>query len=266
MNSVISKDGTKIYYQKSGKGKAVILVSSAAADHSDANNLAEHLAKYFTVYNYDRRGRGNSSDTLPYKVKREIEDIEALIEAAGGSPCLFGSSAGAVLALEAANQLGNKVSKLFLYEPPFIINDSRPPVPSDYVQHVTALVEMDQRCEAVEYYMTQAVGVPSEYLAYMKADPSWEVMQRMAHTLAYDGLIMEGTQTGQALPVERWHVSIPTCVMVGENSEDFFHDAAKSLVHLLPNAKYRSLAGQDHSAILMAPAILGSVIVDFLHS
>jgi pimeloyl-ACP methyl ester carboxylesterase len=266
MHHVISKDGTKIAYEKQGNGPAVILVSAAAANHHDTVKLAEQLAKYFTVYNYDRRGRGQSTDTAPYAVSREIEDIEALIQESGGCSYLFGSSSGAVLALEAASQLGNKITKLFLYEPPFIINEGRASVPADYVAHLNQLIASNQRNEAVEYFMTQAIGVPSEFLAYMKADPSWQVMEEMAHTLAYDGMVMGDTQSGQPLPTDRWHVQIPTFVMTGENSEAFFHDAAEALVALLPQGKHNTLSGQDHSAVMMAPADLATEITKFYQS
>lgn len=256
VNTVISKDGTTISYEKLGAGPAMILISSAAADHKDAGQLAERLAKRFTVYNYDRRGRGSSTDAGTYAIAREVEDIEALINVAGGSAYLFGSSSGAVLALEAAGKLGTRASRLFLYEPPFIVDDGRPPVPADYVQHLNELVDTGKRSEAVEYYMIEAVGVPAEYIEFMKADPSWANMVAMAHTLAYDGMIMGSTQSGQPLPTDRWNVTVPVSVVVGENSPAFLHEAAKALVHLLDQGEYRTLAGQDHSAVVMAPEAL----------
>ncbi|RJE89028.1 alpha/beta hydrolase [Paenibacillus sp. 1011MAR3C5] len=263
MNNVISKDGTKIAYQKQGNGPALILVSSAAADHRDAAQLAEHLTAHFTVYNYDRRGRGQSTDTAPYSVEREVEDIEALIEAAGSQASLFGSSSGAVLALEAANLLGDRVAKLYLYEPPFIINDSRKPVPADYVQQLQARTEAGKRSEAVEYFASEALGIPDEFIGYMKADPSWNKMEALSHTLAYDGMIMGTTQSGQPLPTDRWAVNVPTLIMTGENSEPLFHDAARALAELLPKAVMHTLAGQDHSAVIMAPEVLAKTVVDF---
>lgn len=263
MNTVISKDGTKIAYEKQGNGPAVILIASAVADHRDASQLAEQLAAHFTVYNYDRRGRGQSSDVAPYAVQREVEDIEALIHTAGGNACLFGSSSGAVLALEAASSLGNQVTKLYLYEPPFIINDSRKPVPTDYVQHLNTLNEADRRSEAVEYFVSEALGIPAEYIGYMKADPSWQAMESMSHTLAYDGMIMCDTQSGKPLPTDRWKVNVPTLIMTGENSEPLFHDSAKALAELLPLVESRTLPGQDHSAVVMAPSIIAKTIIDF---
>ncbi|OUS75954.1 hypothetical protein B1748_14150 [Paenibacillus sp. MY03] len=263
METVISKDGTQIAYTKQGTGPAIIIISSAAADHLDALPLAEHLTASFTVYNYDRRGRGQSGDTAPYAVAREVEDIEALIAAAGGQAYLFGSSSGAVLALEAANLLGDSIVKLYLYEPPFIINDSRKPVPGNYVEHLNALIEADKRSEAVEYFASEALGIPGEFIGYMKVDASWNKMESLAHTLAYDGMIMGTTQSGNPLPAGRWNVAIPTLIMTGENSEPLFHDAARALVELLPEATAHLLAGQDHSAVVMSPDVVAKAIVDF---
>lgn len=260
MKTIISKDGTQIAYKKQGSGPALILVSSAAADHQDASILAEHLSAQFTVYNYDRRGRGQSTDTVPYAIEREIEDIEALIEVAGGQACLFGSSSGAVLALDAANLLVDRVAKLYMYEPPFIINDSRKPVPADYVQQLNAMIETGKRSEAVEYFASEALGIPEEFIGYMKADPSWTKMEKLAHTLAYDGLIMGTAQLGKALPASRWIINVPTVIMIGENSETLFYDAAHALTKLLPKATIFTLAGQDHSAVIMAPELLAKAI------
>ncbi|MFF2154881.1 alpha/beta fold hydrolase [Paenibacillus chitinolyticus] len=263
MNTVISKDGTRIAYKKQGNGPALILVSSAVADHQDAAQLAEQLTSHFTVYNYDRRGRGHSTDTAPYDVEREVEDIEALMEVAGGQASLFGSSSGAVLALEAASLLGDRVTKLYLYEPPFIINDSRKPVPVDYVQQLNSLTEAGKRSDAVEYFASEALGIPGEFIGYMKADPSWSKMKGLSHTLAYDGLIMGTTQSGKPLPTNRWVVDAPTLIITGENSEPLFHDAAQALVKLLPKAAIHTLAGQDHSAVITAPEVLAKTVVDF---
>ncbi|MBU5347760.1 alpha/beta fold hydrolase [Paenibacillus lautus] len=265
MNYVMSNDGTRIFYEKKGAGPAVILVAAAASDHNDTKRLGELLSEHFTVYNYDRRGRGSSTDTAPYAVEREIEDIDSLIQEAGGSAYVFGSSSGAVLALDAASRLGDtKVSKLFLYEPPFIIDDSRAPVPAEYVQHLNALMAEHRRSDAVEYFMTAALGIPAEYIEFMKADPSWQVMEGMAHTLAYDGMIMGSTQSGQPLPTARWDVDVPVMVMTGENSGPMFHGAASALVDLLPQCEHRMLSGQDHSAVVMAPEVLAPEVSGFL--
>lgn len=263
METVISKDGTRIAYMKQGTGPALILISSASADHRDASPFAERLSANFTVYNYDRRGRGQSTDTAPYAAAREVEDIGALIAVAGGQAYLFGSSSGAVLALEAASMLGDAVAKLYLYEPPFIINDSRKPVPSDYVERLNALIKAGKRSEAVEYFASEALGIPGEFIDYMKSDPSWNKMESLAHTLAYDGIIMGTTQSGNPLPAGRWNVTVPTLIMTGENSEPLFHEAARALVELLPMAVAHSLAGQDHSAVVMSPGVVAEAVVEF---
>ncbi|MGH4016472.1 MAG: alpha/beta fold hydrolase [Pseudonocardiaceae bacterium] len=145
-------------------------------------------------------------------------------------------------------------------EPPFIVGPGHPPVPSDYVERVSALVADGKRSDAVEYFMTEAIGIPAEYLEPMKADPSWETMTRYAHTLAYDGRTVAGTQDGTPLPKDRWSVTAPVHVLVGENSAPFFHEGAQALVDLLPSATYATLPGQDHSAFWMAPdAVADSV-------
>ncbi|MEO8425181.1 MAG: alpha/beta hydrolase, partial [Actinomycetota bacterium] len=156
MNTVTSKDGTTIAFDRYGEGPAIVPVGGAfqhrAIDPSTAH-LAELLAPQFTVYHYDRRGRGGSGDTAPYAVEREIEDIDALIQEAGGSAFAFGMSSGAVLALEAAAH-GLAITKLALYEPPFFVDDSRPPLPADYLERLTDLLANDRRGDAVELFMT----------------------------------------------------------------------------------------------------------------
>lgn len=192
-----------------------------------------------------------------------MEDIEALVQVAGGQARLFGSSSGAVLALEAASQLGDQVTKLYLYEPPFIINDSRKRVPAEYVEHLNRLIEVGKRTEAVEYFASEALGIPGEFIDYMKADPSWQKMEQLSHTLAYDGLIMGNTQSGKPLPADRWVVKASTIIIVGENSEPFLHDAASALAERLPQAGIHTLPGQDHSAVVMAPEVLAKAIAEF---
>src|SRR5438046_2572146 len=139
MRKVISKDGTPIAFDQSGHGPPIILVAGATATRLAEASLAAALAPHFTVFAYDRRGRGESGDTAPYAVEREVEDIGALINEAGGSAFVFGHSSGAVLALEAARLLPTKITKLALYEPPFVIDDSGAPLPTDYVTQLTEL-------------------------------------------------------------------------------------------------------------------------------
>ena len=263
MKTVTSEDGTSIAFDQSGEGPPVILVNGALGDrsHQMQMELAALLAEYFTVFNYDRRGRGDSGDTTPYAVEREIEDIDALIDEAGGSAFVYGVSSGAILALEAANALSTKVEKLALYEPPFILDDSRPPLPKDYVEQLDEAIATDDRSAAVEIFMTQAMLVPDEHLEPMRNDPMWAEMETLAHTIAYDGAIVRDVMAGEPWPTDKWDsVTSPTLVVSGEMSEAFFHDAANTLVNDLADAQHHSLEEQSHE---VAPEALVPVLENF---
>ncbi len=265
MEKVISKDGTPVAFDRTGDGPPVILVAGALGvrSHPMFTELAALLSKEFTVINYDRRGRGDSGDTPPYAVEREVEDIEALIDAAGGSARLYGISSGAVLALEAGSRLAEKVKKLALYEPPFVIDDSWPPLPEDYVEQINRMVAEGRRGDAVALFM-KVVGVPEEFIPKMREMPMWPEMEKVAHTLAYDGAFMQDVQAGRPLPadrVEQWaSAAMPTLVIVGGASEPFFHRGAQALVDVLHNAQLRVLEGQTHEVSTEA---LAPVLVEF---
>ena len=266
--TVRSKDGTSIAYERSGHGPAVILVAAALSDRSDTAKLARLLSDRFTVINYDRRGRGASGDTPPYSIEREVEDVGALIHEAGGEAVLFGSSSGAVLAIEAANQLGLKVRKAALYEPPFIIDSSRPPMSADFARDVDDLLRAGRRNDVVKLMMTRGMGIPAFAVFLMRwLMPGWSKMVGMAHTLPYDLRILEGTQTGVPLPTSRWrNVVCPTLVLTGGKSEPFFHSGAEALAGLLPAAEHRVLEGHHHGSVVMAPKSFAALLGDFFNS
>jgi pimeloyl-ACP methyl ester carboxylesterase len=262
MATVVSQDGTRIAYERTGEGPPVVLVPAALSTRAFdplTGELAKLLTDPFTVCWYDRRGRGESGDTAPYAVDREIEDIAAIVDAAGGSACLYGLSSGAALALLAAERLP-LVTKLAMYEPPFIVDDGRPPLPPDYVEQLDAAVAAGRRGEAVEIFMTKAVGVPTEYLAPMRQDPSWAGMEAVAHTLSYDGRVMGSTMSGRPLPAAWGRITTPTLVMVGGDSEPFMHAGGRALADLLPHAELRVLPGQGHA---VDAAVLVPVLTDF---
>jgi pimeloyl-ACP methyl ester carboxylesterase len=253
-----SKDGTSIAFDRSGEGRALVLVGGALSDRSAAFPMAAYLAPHFTVVAYDRRGRGDSGDTAPYAVNREVEDIEALILAAGGSAFVFGHSSGAVLALEATRTIPGRIPKLALYEPPFIVDDSRAPLPGDYVTRLDEMVSTGRRGDAVEFFMTTGPDVPAEVVAGMRQEPFWPSMEAVAHTLAYDGTVMGDTTGGSPAPLERWaSVAVPTLVMDGGASPDWQRRAVLALVDVLPDARHRTLDGQDHGPDpeVLAPAL-----------
>lgn len=260
MNTVTSRDGTRIAYDRYGQGPPLIMVDGAfghRAFNPGAAQIGEMLGSRFTVIAYDRRGRGDSGDTAPYAVEREIEDIAALIDATGGSANLYGISSGAVLALR-ATAAGLPVAKLALYEPPFIVNDGRPPLPDGYIARLDELVASDRRGDAVEYFMTAAVGLPAEYAGAMREEPFWPVMESVAHTLAYDGRVMGETMSGEPLSDDRWtSIPVPVLVMAGGDTEPFMRDAAVALAEYLPTARHKALQGQTHqvSPESLAPAL-----------
>lgn len=264
LHTVTSKDGTLIAYDKTGSGPALILVTGALGyrQFPKDGQLSDLLSSNFTVYDYDRRGRGDSGDAETYATEREIEDIEALIDAAGGSAYLYGLSSGAILALKAANALQDQVTKLALYEPPFILDDSRPPLPVDYVEQIEDAIARDDRSAALDVFMMQAMLIPEEYMVQFRQAPMWASMEKVAHTLAYDGIIVRELLKGQPWPEGTWsNVSAKTLVIVGENSEPFFHTAAKTLVNDLDNAVYNILPGQDHAVEASA---LAPMLIEFL--
>ncbi len=259
MNKVTSKDGTTIAFDQSGQGPALILVTGATGTRSATTSLAAHLAPHFTVLSYDRRGRGDSGDTPPYTVEREVEDLDALITYAGGSAFVFGGSSGAVLVLEAARLLEGKIKKIALYEPPFIIDDSRPPIPQDYVPHLNVLIAAGRRNEAVEYFLTDAMLLPTEMLAQMRNTPMWPQIEAVAHTIAYDGTIMGDTMSGDPSTIRKYaSVTVPTLVMVGGESPSFFHNGTQTLANILPHAQHHLLPGQNHGPAdeILVPALL----------
>jgi pimeloyl-ACP methyl ester carboxylesterase len=264
MNKVLSKDGTPIGFDRSGKGSPVILVDGALCYRASGpmGPLAALLAEKFTVFTYDRRGRGDSGNTMPYAVEREVEDIEALIKEAGGSAHVYGISSGAALALEAANH-GLAIKKLALYEAPFIVDDSRPPIAPDFVAQLNTLISADRRGDAVKLFM-KLVGVPGIFIAIMRFMPAWKKLKGIAHTLPYDIMIVQDNQRGKPLPDKRWaSATVPILVVDGGKSPAWMRNGMRALAGVLPNAKLRTLEGQTH---MVKPKALAPVLMEFFAS
>ena len=254
MDRVTSSDGTTIAFDRLGDGPPLILVCGGSTDRMANAPLAALLAQHFTVFNYDRRGRGDSGDTAPYAVEREVEDIDAVIAAAGGSAFLYGTSSGAALALEAAAS-GLSVTRLALWEPPFIL-EGRPRPPADTAKTYTELVSAGRRGDAVEFFMAKVVGLPPEFVAYARTQPFWQTQEALAHTLAYDATIMGD----YSLPTERVaSVTVPTLVIDGGASFPFMRETAQALADVLPDGHHRTLEGQTHDVApeAMAPVLAG---------
>jgi len=262
MNTVTSKDGTKIAYEKQGTGPAVILVDGAICYRSfgPMSHLAELLAPHFTVYTYDRRGRGESSNSKLYAVEREVEDIEALIQKAGGEAFVYGISSGACLVLEAAMQLGDKIKKVALYEPPYNSDKGSLAAWKEYRKQLADLLAADRRGDAVALFM-QFVGNPADQINGMRQAPMWPMFEAVAPTLAYDAA---ATGEDRAVPVKRAaNVKVPALVMDGGANLafiPFMHDTATALGKAIPHAQHRTLEGQTHD---VNTEVLAPVLVEF---
>jgi pimeloyl-ACP methyl ester carboxylesterase len=258
MTTVTSADGTRIAYETIGRGPALILVDGAMCyrDFGPARALAKALADDYTVYLYDRRGRGESGNTQPWAPEREIDDLAALLTAAGGTAYLFGCSSGAVLAADAANREPG-FTKLALYEPPFIVDDTHAPRPATFTAETEALIAADDRSGALKKFMRH-VGMPSIMINIMAFTPPWKKLKAVAPTLPHDLHILGDTGRGLPLDASRWkNVTIPAIVMDGGKSPQYMRNAAKALSHALTDAQYRTLPGQTHmvKADAVAPAV-----------
>jgi pimeloyl-ACP methyl ester carboxylesterase len=252
MNTVVSPDGTAIAFDRLGEGPPVALVAGAAVDRSSDAPLADLLASDFTVFNIDRRGRGDSGDTPPYAVERELEDIAAVLQEAGGSANLYGHSGGAALALEAA-AAGVPVRKLALWEPPYLLEATRRP-PADHVEQLEKLVAEGRRGDAAAYFLGEVVRAPAEFVAQARTQPWWAAQEALAHTLAYDARVLGD----YALPTGRAEsVRVPTLVLAGGADMPWMRDTARALADALPQGEARMLEGQGHSvdAAAIAPAL-----------
>jgi len=261
MNKVKSKDGTLIGFDRLGAGPALVLVDGALRHRGfgPMPSIAKLLASHFTVFNYDRRGRGQSGDTPPYAVEREIEDIEALIGEAGGLAYVFGTSSGAALALEAAARL-NTIKKVALYEAPFFFDDVHPPRPKDYLATMIALIAANRRGDALKLFM-KTVGTPSVAIAVMRFTPMWSKLIAVAHTLPYDLSIVSDSRSGSPLSPQRWaSVTMPALTAVGGKSPAWWQDAMKQLADALPNAQHHTLPGQTH---MVKANVLAPMLVEF---
>ncbi len=255
LEHVNSQDGTTIAYDRLGDGPPVILVCGGSTDRMANAELAALLAADFTVLNYDRRGRGDSGDTPPYAVEREVEDLAAVIDAAGGSASVYGTSSGAALVLDAAAS-GVAATNIALWEPPYV-PEGGPRPPADTAATFTRLVDTGRRDAAVEFFMSTVVGLPPEFVAAARSQPFWAAQEAIAHTLAYDATIMGDYR----LPVERAaSATTPALVLTGGASFAWMGETGQALADALPHGQHRVLEGQQHN---VAPGVLAAALKQF---
>lgn len=266
MRTVTSKDGTTIAFDQSGTGPALILVGGAfeqRAMDSETAQLAALplLAQHFTVIHYDRRGRGDSADTQPYAVEREIEDIEALIDEAGGPAFVFGISSGAALAFEAALALGGKVKKLAMYEAPYNDDADARQAWRHYRKQLQELLAAGRRGDAGALFM-MLLGASADQVDEARQLPMWPMWEAVAPTLAYDAAVMG---EDASVPAERAaNLDVPALIMDGGASEwSFMHITAMALANAIPHARHRTLESQTHG---VAPEAIAPVLVAFFNS
>jgi pimeloyl-ACP methyl ester carboxylesterase len=250
-----SADGTSIAFDREGDGPALVLVVGAFCDRSTSATLATLLAPHFTVLRYDRRGRGSSGDTAPYAVEREIEDLGAVVAAAGGPAFVYGHSSGAALALDAVVD-GLPATRLVAYEPPYIVEGTRGR-PDRLAERVSALLVADERSKAAELFLLEGPESPPEVVTMMKGAPVWARFEALAHTLPYDLAILGD----QRIPVQRLTtVDVPALVVSGAASPQWARDAAESVAMAVPHSQHRVLEGQTHN---VADDVLAPVLISF---
>ena len=260
MQTVTSQDGTTLAYDQIGQGPVIILVVGALCTRSTpgAVDLAQRLSSKFTVINYDRRGRGDSGDTNPYSIGREVEDLAALIEAAGEHAHLYGHSSGGALVLEAALLLGERVGRLALYEVPYNDDPSVQPAWQAYLADLRPLLAAGRRGDAVARFMRQ-VGTPDEQIAGMRRAPFWPALEAIAPTMAYDHAALLGPYG--TVPTDRVAgLDHPTLLISGGASYPFMRETALTLAAAMPNASALVLEGQTHE---IDPAVLTPVLSHF---
>jgi pimeloyl-ACP methyl ester carboxylesterase len=260
MQHVTSKDGTIIAYEQSGQGPALVVVGGVLGDHHQQAGLAALLAEHFTVYNIDRRGHGESGFTAPYAVEREVEDIDALITEAGGSAFVYGTSGPGILSLEAAARgLSPKMKKLAVWEPPYILEGSRPPIPQDYKEQLAQLLREGRKGDMIELFLTKAVGMPAEFVAPMRTQPWWPAQEALAHTLIYDAIL-----TGDfSLPKERIAKATVETLVIDGGTVPWISQAAQAVADTVPHAHRRTLAGQPHN---VADEAMAPVLIEYFQS
>ncbi|MFC4119341.1 alpha/beta fold hydrolase [Nonomuraea zeae] len=259
--AAISADGTPIAFDRYGAGPAVVLVHGAFTDkaHATLAGVAAALSPWFTVFNYDRRGRGASGDTRPYAVEREIEDLAAVVAAADGPVMVFGGSSGAALVLEAAaSPSGPAMERLAVWEPPYHVDDSAPALPADFAERLDALVRAGRPGEAVERFMVEAAEVPAGAVGAMRAQPFWAQAETIAQTLSYEAAVLG---PGNALPAARLAaIARPTLVLNGGDSPAWMTNAGAAVAAAVPGAVRRVLKGQSHN---VTPEALAPELLEF---
>ena len=255
-----SADGTPIAFERSGHGRPVILIGGAFSDRATAAGLAAVMAPHFTAVVYDRRGRGDSGDSVAYAVEREVEDLHAVVERVGGRASVVGHSSGAILGLEAARSRG-PIERVVAYEPPYIA-DGRPRPADDLVDRLRALLDADRRDDAVALFQTEAIGIPQPVVEGFRQSEMWPGQVRLAHTLPYD---VEITGPGNRLQADRLaQVAVPALIIAGTAGFPWMMAGTRAAAAAIPGGRHLTIEGGDHGTPQAHPELLLPVLLDFL--
>ncbi len=252
----LSRDGTRLAYERTGQGPAVLLVSGAMSTGATMRPLAAALSDRFDVLVYDRRGRGESGEKAPYAVEREVEDLAALIEVMGGEAALYGISSGGALVLHAAAS-GLPVRRVAVYEVPYAVDVSATKERTEYTERLAEALAQGRRGDAVELFL-RLTGLAEEMIQGARQSPMWPGMEALATSLAHDDAVMGGGQVPRDMLAA---ITVPVLSVAGDASPPWLLEAARAVAAAAPEGTYRTLEGQTH---MVDPQVLAPVLAEFL--
>lgn len=261
VEKVNSADGTPIAFERSGEGPPIVVIGGALNERATFGTLAELLSKDFTIFIYDRRGRGQSGDgdQERYTADREIEDLEAVLRVAGDSCSVFANCTGGMIAILAAAR-GIPMVKLALYEPPYGVGDTRPKIPDDYMDRLRVLIAADRKADAIALFEKETVGLSDEFVAQLKRHPAWPSLEALAPTLVYDGII----GNDGSVPFEQLaKITIPTLVLDGGESPLWIQEACEAVARTIPDGRHRRIEGQSH---ILSKPVAAPILAEFFSS
>ncbi|MEU3662913.1 alpha/beta fold hydrolase [Streptomyces sp. NPDC032940] len=251
----VSLDGTRLAYARAGQGPAVVLVSGALSTGATLAPLAAELSDRFDVTVYDRRGRGESGDTAPYAVEREVEDLAALIEAVGGEASLYGISSGGALVLRAAAS-GLPVRRVAVYEVPYAMDDDAARARAEYTGRLGEALGRGRRGDAVELFL-RLTGLGEEMIRRARRSPMWAGLESVAPSLAYDDAVLGDARVPRTLLAG---ITVPVLALAGDAGAAWMREAARAVADAVPEGAYRALGGQSH---MVEPGVLAPVLAEF---
>ncbi|MGZ6777349.1 MAG: alpha/beta fold hydrolase [Blastococcus sp.] len=242
MERLDAPDGTTIAYERTGTGPPLVLVMGALCDRLSTATLSPLLAPDFTVYEYDRRGRGDSTEVGEYSVQREVDDLAAVLTVAADPAFVFGHSSGGCLALEAAAS-GVAMAGLAVYEPPYTAADDGSGGPAEMLDAIQQLLRTGDRDGAVAAFV-RGTGAPAERVEAMRNEPFWPRMAQLAPTLPYDLILADGGR----VPGERLsRITVDTVAVSGGNSPTWAARSCAAIAAAVPHARHEVLEGQTHA-------------------